>query len=150
MKALLVIIAGIVILFMAFRYPNVDFANDPADGIQFHKGSWTEALNLAKKENKLIFLDIYATWCGPCKRLKSTTFSNIEVGEFYNQTFINVAMDGEKGEGPWLANKYNIKGYPSLLFIDSNGNIVAGTSGYHNVKNFLELGARVIKNNNSK
>jgi len=97
-------------------------------------------LGLAKKENKLIFLDVYATWCGPCKKLKSKTFSDKEVGDFYNQTFINVALDGEKGEGLELARKYGVRGYPTLLFIDANGKVVSGTSGYHNPSEFIALG----------
>ncbi len=55
-------------------------AKEKAAGIMFHEGTWAEALELAKSENKPIFLDVYATWCGPCKRLKKNTFSDQEVG----------------------------------------------------------------------
>ncbi|MBW6496984.1 MAG: thioredoxin family protein [Bacteroidales bacterium] len=113
-------------------------------GIVFHEGSWDQALQLAKEENKLIFLDVYATWCGPCKRLKANTFPDAAVGEFYNANFINVALDGEKGEGLELARKYNVRSYPSLLFIDSNGQIVGRTAGFHNPDRFLELGRAIV------
>ncbi|WP_221626643.1 thioredoxin family protein [Elizabethkingia anophelis] len=118
---------------------------DAKSGIQFHKGSWNEALQVAKKEDKLIFLDIYATWCGPCKLLKLRTFPNAEVGKLYNENFVNVSLDGEDGEGAELAQKYAIRGYPALLFIDGNGKVVAQTAGYHSPKEFIKLGNAVLE-----
>lgn len=114
-------------------------------GIVFHQGNWSEALAIAKEENKLVFLDISASWCGPCRMLKSRTFTNPEVGIFYNANFINVEVDGEVGEGIDLARKYRIRGYPSLIFVNGNGDIVAKTAGYHNPQEFIELGKQVIR-----
>ncbi len=94
----------------------------------------------------MVFLDVYATWCGPCKRLKKHTFSDSEVGEFYNKNFINVALDGEKEVGKMLMQKYKFSSYPSLLFIGGNGNIVAKISGYHNPKELIKLGQKYIIN----
>lgn len=113
-------------------------------GIQFHQGNWEEALQKAKKEGKPVFLDISASWCGPCKMLKSRTFPNDEVGEFYNANFINVAVDGEKGEGIQLARKYKIRGYPTLIFLDSSGKVIAQTAGYRNPEQFIEIGKQII------
>ena len=53
-------------------------------GIVFFKGSLKDAKAKAKKENKLIFIDCYTTWCGPCKNMSKKTFVNKEVGEYYN------------------------------------------------------------------
>ncbi|PJA08719.1 MAG: thioredoxin [Flavobacteriales bacterium CG_4_10_14_0_2_um_filter_32_8] len=146
MKYSIVIIAALIgLLVFAFKAPNFDFTKDVAGGIQFNKGTFNEVLQQAKKENKLIFIDIYASWCGPCKRLKSGTFSDVEVGKLYNQKFINAAFDGEKGEGIILAQKYGVRSYPTLLFVDSNGNIVVRTGGYHNPDEFIELGKTVAK-----
>ncbi|MFN4233274.1 MAG: thioredoxin family protein [Bacteroidia bacterium] len=138
--------AIVMIAAYAFENPQVDFKADTKEGIQFHKGTWDEALQLAKKENKLIFLDIYATWCGPCKKLKAKTFSNAEVGKFYNQNFVNVAFDGEQGDGAMLMQKYNLQSFPSLLFIDGNGKVIAKTVGYHNPDELIELGQQLLKN----
>ncbi|MBW6481636.1 MAG: thioredoxin family protein [Vicingaceae bacterium] len=144
-KMLIVAAALIVIVIVAFKSQPVNFNEDVVGGIQFKKTNWNEVLSMAKKENKLIFMDIYATWCGPCKRLKANTFSDAEVGNLYNQKFINVAFDGEKGEGVELARKYGVRSYPTLLFLDGNGNIVKRTVGYHNAKEFIELGKTVAK-----
>lgn len=146
MNKMLILAAAIILLVVvAFKSPSVNFDEDVAGGMQFKKESWNDVLKMAKKENKLIFLDIYATWCGPCKRLKANTFSNAEVGKLYNDKFINVALDGEKGEGVELARKYAVRSYPTLLFLDSNGNIVTRTGGYHNPEEFIELGKTVAK-----
>ena len=144
-KIVIISAAVLVLLIVAFKSPTVNFNEDVAGGIQFNKGTFNEVLQQAKKENKLVFIDIYATWCGPCKRLKASTFSDAEVGKLYNQKFVNVAFDGEKGEGLMLAQKYKVTGYPTLLFVDGNGNIVVRTGGYHNVDEFIELGKTVAK-----
>lgn len=147
MKNLIFISVTAIILMVvyAFKNPKVDFKAPTKEGIHFHEGTWEEALQLAKKENKLIFLDIYATWCGPCKQLKKYTFSNTEVGAFYNQNFINVAFDGEQGEGVMLAQKYRLTSYPSLFFIGGNGNIVDQTGGYYKAKELITLGQKFVK-----
>jgi len=100
-------------------------------GIEFtENSSWKTVVATAQKENKPIFLDISASWCGPCKMLKWFTFSNKKVGAFYNENFINVAIDGEKGEGPQMAADLGLTGYPSLYFFDKNGYPVLYTMGY--------------------
>jgi thioredoxin 1 len=130
----------------AFANPKVDFKAVTGEGIKFHEGTWNEAIQFAKKEKKIIFLDIYATWCGPCKNLKANTFSNSEVGSFYNKNFINVALDGEHGDGKILMQKYGLKSFPSLLFFDENGKIIGQSVGYHNSNQFIELGKKFSKN----
>ncbi|TVQ95076.1 MAG: thioredoxin family protein [Bacteroidetes bacterium] len=147
MKISFLIIAGVALFaLLAFKVLGINSFNTGKESeISFHQGSWSEALELAKNENKLIFLNISASWCGPCKMLKSRTFSNTDAGHFYNTHFINVAVDGEIGEGITLAQRYAIKGYPSLLFVDANGNLVAKTAGYHSPQNFIELGKQIIK-----
>ena len=75
------------------------------EGIKFFEGTWEEALTLAKKEHKIIFVDAYTTWCGPCKQMAKDVFTQKEVGDFYNKSFINVKLDMEKGEGIGFSQK---------------------------------------------
>jgi len=99
-------------------------------GIQFIEEDWGKALKTAQSEGKLVFLDIYATWCGPCKMLKQYTFKDAAVADFFNKNFINVTVDGEKGAGPELAQNYAIEGYPTLVVADHTGKPVLMTAGY--------------------
>ncbi len=92
--------------------------------IQFISGSWSEILELAQKENKPIFMDCYTVWCGPCKQMAATVFTNPKVAEYFNSTFINVKFDMEKGEGIELKNQYAVAAYPTFLYIDKNGNVL--------------------------
>lgn len=143
-------ITSIIVAFMIINVtvtastPIPKTGNKEATGIAFHSGTWEEALLQAKKEGKRIFLDISASWCGPCKMLKANTFPNTEVGEFYNTHFINVAVDGEEGEGIQLARKYRIRGYPTLIYLNSNGEIISKITGYRDPQGFIELGKAII------
>lgn len=93
-------------------------------GIVFVTGSWQQMLEKAKKEKKLIFMDCYTTWCGPCKMLARDVFTNSEVAAFFNDKFVNVKVDMEKGEGKSLKDRYEVHAYPTLNFIDGNGELV--------------------------
>lgn len=126
--------------------PNVTEKNVAAlqkSGIAFEEGSWSDALAKAKKENKLIFLDISASWCGPCKQLKKTTFTDANVGKYFNKRFINVELDGEVGDGIALVEKYRLQGYPTLYFINSDGNVVSQTTGFLPPAEFLKFGESI-------
>lgn len=109
-------------------------------GIEFFHGSFDEALEKAKVENKLIFVDFYTSWCGPCKQMTKDIFPLEEVGNFYNEHFVCCKVDAEKGEGIALAKKYGIRGYPTFLFADANGNSVHSGIGGKSVEKFIELG----------
>jgi thioredoxin 1 len=126
--------------FYFYNNPIVNFTADKKGGVQFHRGTWNKALQLAKKENKLIFLDVYATWCGPCKKMKKYTFADKEVGQYYNEHFINVSLDGEQGDGSIISNRYVVTGYPALLFIDGDGKLVTQRNGYHTSQELLAAG----------
>src|SRR5690606_40768831 len=82
------------------------------DGIQFQKNTFGEMLEKAKKENKLIFIDAMAVWCGPCKLMDKNVFSQKPVGDYFNANFINGKFDMEKGEGLELAARYGVRSYP--------------------------------------
>lgn len=113
---------------------------DKSQGIQFIESNWNQALAEAKNQKKLIFLDAYASWCGPCKMLKRNTFPDKEAGEFFNKNFTNVAIDMEEGDGPGLAMKYGVNAYPTLVIADSDGNMVTYTQGYITPKQLIEFG----------
>ena len=108
-------------------------------GIKFDEGNFSSLLAKAKKENKLIFLDAYASWCGPCKLMAKNIFTLQSVGDYYNSHFVNAKMDMEKGEGVALAKKYNVRAYPTYLFINGDGEIVHRVLGYVEEKPFIQF-----------
>jgi len=105
------------------------FGNVFSQGIQFEHGTLDEALAKAKKENKVVFMDCYTTWCGPCKYLAKKVFTQKEVGDFFNKNFVNVKMDMESEEGKPLLKKYQVSAFPTLLWLDADGNIQHKTMG---------------------
>jgi thiol-disulfide isomerase/thioredoxin len=111
-----------------------------AQGIEFTKGTWVEAVELAKSQNKPLFVDAYAEWCGPCKRMAATTFKDKDVGEFFNKNFINVKIDCEKPDGLKFKQKYPVSAYPTLYFIGNDGAVIHRVVGAQEVKGLLLLG----------
>ena len=93
------------------------------DGVNFFEGSFRQALAKAMKEKKMVMLDAYTSWCGPCKVLKNKVFPNKELGAYINEHFVSIGVDMEAGEGPALANMYPVEGYPTILFLDASGKI---------------------------
>lgn len=94
-----------------------------AQGIAFGEMTFRQALDRAKAENKLVFMDCYTTWCGPCKYLSDQVFTQKEVGDFFNARLVCLKMDMEKGEGRELAARYAVKAYPTLLLIRPDGTL---------------------------
>ena len=113
--------------------------------IVFIEDDWSQALKQAAAQHKYIFVDAYATWCGPCKMLKSTTFKNKKAAEFYNKNFVNIAIDMEKGVGPQLAAQWRMQAYPTLIIFNSKGEPVLGTVGYIKAPDLIKFGEAALK-----
>ena len=109
-------------------------------GIEFFEGNLESLKSEAQRQDKIIFIDAYTTWCGPCKWMSRNTFSDEQVGGFYNHNFISYKLDMEKGEGIQFAKAYEVKAFPTLLFIDYNDNLVHRKIGALNPEQFLVLG----------
>lgn len=101
--------AVLVLLFCAF--------SSQAEGINFLHVSLEEAIKKSKEENKPLFIDIYATWCGPCKYLTREVFVDEELGKYMNANFINLKIDGEFDDGDALMTDFELNAYPTMLFL---------------------------------
>ncbi|MDB5153869.1 MAG: thioredoxin domain protein [Mucilaginibacter sp.] len=111
--------------------------------INFTDEKWADVLKLAKQKGQAIFVDAYASWCGPCKDLKAQTFTNAKVAAYFNAHFINVSLDMEKGEGVQFADQFAVDSYPTLLFIDDSGQILRKSEGFLDAGQLLELADKV-------
>ncbi len=123
---------------------STEMVNDA--GIKFFEGSFNDAKAKAKAENKLIFMDAYTSWCGPCKMMKKNTFPDALVGKLFNEKFVSVAYDMEVGEGVDLAELYQVQGYPTLLFLDAEGKVLKNELGYRDPAGLMALGQELTKN----
>lgn len=115
-----------------------------SQGISFFEGSFDEAKELAAKEGKLIFMDSYAKWCGPCKRMARDVFTVEEVGDFFNANFVNLKMDMETEEGRLLNKTYQVAVYPTLFVLDANGEIILREKGYRDARGLLQVGRKAL------
>jgi thiol:disulfide interchange protein len=128
---LLLIVGGISSAFIS-KNSNDYLAKLPADeGILFEKMNLADALKEAKKTGKLIFVDCYTEWCGPCKKMAATSFMDKNVASAYNSKFINLKVEMEKSEdGPEMARMYGVRAYPTLLFLNGDGKVVKTIVGF--------------------
>ncbi len=118
-----------------------------AQGIVFYEGSWADAMAKAKAENKLLFVDAYAKWCGPCKAMAKNVFTQQKVGDFFNANFINLKLDMEEADGITFGHKYPVQAYPTLFFLDGDGKMVKTVRGGQQPDGLLALAAEAIKKN---
>ena len=116
-----------------------------SQGIEFFHGEWKEALAEAKKEDKLLFVDAYAQWCGPCKRMAREVFTQAPVGDFFNTNFVNLKLDMETPDGRKFGSKYPVQAYPTLYFLNGDGEIVKKVTGGQQADGLIGLGKNAIK-----
>ena len=128
MKKLLLVIPALLFSLLTF-----------SQGIVFEHGTWKEVLAKAQKTNKPIFVDVFTTWCGPCKQMSSNIFPLEIVGKVFNENFICYQIDAEKGEGIAIAKKYGVKAYPTYLFVKGDGTLFNIAVGSMPEKEFVSL-----------
>ena len=78
------------------------------ENLAFIHEKFGEAVEKARAENKLVFVDAYTTWCGPCKQMDKNTFSDENVAAFFNEKFVNLKLDMERGDGLTIQQRYKI------------------------------------------
>lgn len=143
------------LIIMLLFLPIICFAQEP--GIRFdHSLSWKEIKAKAKEENKFIFLDIFTTWCNPCKRMAENVFTLPEVGKFFNNTFISVKVQMDKTskdndyvkgwytDAALIAKEYGIMAYPTFLYFSPDGKLVHRFTSSTNAQEFIAVSAEAL------
>ncbi|MBS1514669.1 MAG: thioredoxin fold domain-containing protein [Bacteroidetes bacterium] len=120
----------VISLFLGLKAAN-------ADEIAFEKGTFNEILKKAKEQNKIVMIDFITDWCIWCKHLDMRVYSNKAVVKYAEKHQINWKTDAEK-EGKDLAKKYGVNSYPTLLFVDADGNEIDKIIGFYPAPDFLE------------
>lgn len=122
------------------------------NGINFISGQdWQRVKALAKDRHKYIFVDCYATWCGPCKKMDRNIYSNSEIGSIVNERFVavKIQMDTTSNDNEVVKNWYHcarefttlfkINSFPTYLIFSPDGNIVHKDVGYKDMNDFKKL-----------
>ena len=140
-------ILAIAACFALTSFQEKDATTGPADEIQWV--TLDEAQELNKKEPRKIFIDIYTTWCGPCKMMDKKTFANPEVVNYVNEHYYAVKLNGEGKEKvsifgdtfteAELAYSFRVQGYPSLVFINEKLQPYEPVAGYIPAKHFIQM-----------
>ena len=107
------------------------------DGTRFRELTFDEALAAAKEEGKLVFVDCYTSWCGPCKNMTEKVFPQKEAGDYFNPRFVCVKYDMEKGEGLELAKRFDVHAYPTFVIVRADGTVQHKLVGGSDLKAFI-------------
>ncbi|BDI32555.1 hypothetical protein CCAX7_46060 [Capsulimonas corticalis] len=105
-----------------------------AAGIEWQP-DWSSAVAQSSRTNKMILVDFYTDWCGWCKKLDADVYPKPAVISTVAQ-FVPVRLNAEKA-GKELAERYQVNGYPTILILDSSGNVVDRCAGYMKPKEFV-------------
>ena len=108
-----------------------------------------DAVAKAKQTNKLVFLDCYTSWCGPCKMMSNTVFPQEKVGAYMNPRFVNIKIDMEKGEGVELAKRLQISAYPTFIIFNGDGNEIGRFLGGCDADAFIKKVEQASTDNTS-
>lgn len=110
------------------------------EGMKFCKEGtkFAEAVVQAKAEKKMVFLDCYTSWCGPCKMMARDIFPQKKVGDFMNPKFICIKIDMEKGEGPSLTQKFQVSAFPTFIIFNSDAQEIGRFLGGSDADGFID------------
>lgn len=106
--------------------------------VKFETKSTDAVREMAIAANKLVFIDLYASWCPPCKMMERDVFSRKDVGEFMDARFISAKYDVDQTLGRELMDRYGSGSIPLYLIFDTKGELLGRITGGVPVKMFMD------------
>ncbi len=118
---------------------------EQGSGIKFMKSSQLmPVLEEANKRNMPVFVEFWASWCGPCKTLEREVFNSAEVADFVNKNFLSVKFNIDTQDGKGVAQLYNADRLPTMLFLDKKGVELGRIVGTTTPGRFIQSGADAL------
>ena len=117
-----------------------------AQGVAFRNVSWADLKQQAQTEKKAIFIDVYTSWCGPCKKMDRDVFSKAEVGSYMNDKFVSAHVDAERQKDFGLFAEYTPSAFPTFYWLDAEGNLLDVESGFLPAEDFLKQSEKALRN----
>ena len=112
--------------------------------VHFETVSTDSVRALARAQQKLVFIDLYATWCPPCRAMERQVFSQPEVGDFMAQHFVAAKYDVDKRTGRQLLDRYGHGAVPLYLVFDTTGTLWGTIQGAAPIETFIANLERII------
>lgn len=116
-----------------------------AEGVEFGNGNLETMLSEASSADKLLLVELFATWCGPCRAMERTLAQD-SVGDYINPRFVSVRYDVDKAEGAMIARKFGVRSIPVCLILDAEGNLVGKLVGAASPSDFITNMQRLVSN----
>ncbi|MBC8441007.1 MAG: thioredoxin family protein [Deltaproteobacteria bacterium] len=98
---------------------------------------YAQGMDLAKSQNKHVFLYFHADWCTYCAKLKKTTFRDAAVLKYLKDNFISIAVDTDKNQG--MAKQWKVRGLPTLWFLKPDNSKISSIPGYVDAEQLLQI-----------
>lgn len=152
MKYLYRVTPVLILLFISLTSFVANNGKTDKKGQEVKKINWVsieEAEKLTMETPKKIFVDVYTDWCGWCKRMDATTFTDEAVIDYVNEHFYavklnaeskeNISLKGMNTNGIELARSFRVSAYPTIVFIDETFQRVTPVPGYRKAEEFRDI-----------
>lgn len=144
MKNKKIVLAASVIL-IALIFKSFDSHTQQLPG--FYK-TYVEALAASEKENIPLMIDFYTSWCKPCKKLDKEVYGHSDFTP-YTKSMACVKVNFETEEGKKIGEKYNVKSFPTVVFLDSEGKEIERITSYFAKDRYMSDVTRIIEGKNT-
>lgn len=118
--------------------------------VRFLDSSTDAVRKEAIAQDKLVFIDLYATWCGPCKAMERDVFSKKDVGDFMDEYFVVAKYDIDKPTGKALAGKHGVRSIPTYLVFNTKGDLLGKITGSMPAEEFTATLRKIIAETGKK
>ncbi len=113
--------------------------------IYFEEVKYEKVMAMALEEQKPVFIDFYTDWCAPCKWMEKDAFQNESAAKYFNKNVISIKLNAEEGEGVKLAQQFNIKAVPTLIYLKPDGQEISRHIGQASAANIISMAKKAVK-----